>query len=310
MIRRLLVGTVILMLCLSGLATYGLYAPRPSLDEAPVQHGQIEIDGRLRSFQFVAPATAAAPMPVLLALHPSMSSGARMRDFVGPVFEPLAERQPMLIVYPDGFEGHFNDCRKAASYSARALNIDDVSFLQALVSQLSTSYPIDPTQIHVVGYSNGAHMGYRLAMEAPNFLRGLIAVAANLPTDDNFACSRARGRFDRAVLIQGTDDPINPYTGGAVTLWGFGHRGTVHSAKDSAAQLARWLGISGTPQASGNGATEVLHWNDQRSAVRLMSVLGGGHTVPQAHYRFPHLFGATLRDDAPLQSAWQLLSQP
>ena len=246
MIRRLLVGTAILLLIFSGLAIYGLHAPRPSLDDLDLKLGQIEVDGRQRTFRYVASPQSVGPMTVLLALHPSMSSGERMREFVGPLFEPMIQQQPMLVVYPDGFEGHFNDCRKAARYSARQLQIDDVGFLQAIVEQLATRYPLDRGQIHALGYSNGAHMAYRLAQEAPNFLRGLIAVAANLPTEANNACSRTRGQLTRAVLIQGTEDPINPYTGGEVTLWGFGQRGQVHSAGDSAVRLAHWLGIQGT----------------------------------------------------------------
>ena len=311
MIRRLLLGAALSLLVLGGLAAYGLYAPRPSLDDARLQHGQIAFDGRLRHYRYVAPAQAAAPLTVLLALHPSMSSGERMREFVGPVFEPLIQQQSMLIVYPDGFEGHFNDCRKAARYSARQLLINDVGFLQALVDQLATQYPLDRNQIHALGYSNGAHMAYRLAQEAPGFLRGLIAVAANLPTEANNACRRSVTQLARAVLMQGTNDPINPYDGGEVTLWGFGQRGQVHSAGDSAARLARWLGIRSADTPPENRAgTRIQTWQHDGASVRLVTVLDGGHTIPQAHYRFPRLFGRTLQDVTLLREAWAFLTAP
>lgn len=311
MIRRLLVGTVLLLLVLGGLAAYGLHAPRPSLDDAQLQHGQIEFDGRLRHYRYVAPMQPSAPMAVLLALHPSMSSGERMREFVGPVFEPLIQQQATLIVYPDGFEGHFNDCREAASYSARQLQIDDVGFLQAIVEELSAHYPLDLQQVHALGYSNGAHMGYRLAQEAPEFLRGLIAVAANLPTEANNACHSSPSQLARAVLIQGTDDPINPYEGGEVTLWGFGQRGQVHYAENSAAELARWMGIQGpATQQEGPPGTRLQSWQQDGAGLRLITVIDGGHTIPQAHYRFPRLFGRTLQDDAVLREAWAFLTAP
>lgn len=309
MIRRILGGTAILLLILSGLAIYGLHAPRPSLDETRLQQGQIEFEGRLRQYRYVAPAQASAPMAVLLALHPSMSDGERMREFVGPVFEPLIDQQPTLIVYPDGFEGHFNDCRKAASYSARELQIDDVGFLQAMLDQLATQYPLDRNRIHALGYSNGAHMAYRLAQEAPDFLNGLIAVAANLPSDANNACRRSDTRLVRAVLVQGTDDPINPYEGGEVTLWGFGQRGQVHSAQESGQRLARWLGIqAGATELQSPAGTRTTAWQGPDAGVRLVTVLDGGHTIPQAHYRFPRLFGRTLQDNAPLRDAWEFLT--
>lgn len=309
MIRRALIASALVLAMVGGLAAYGLYAPRPHLDNTHLQPGQIEFEGRLRHFRYVAPEQASAPMAVLLALHPSMSNGERMREFVGPLFEPLVQQQPMLIVYPDGFEGHFNDCRKAAGYSARQLQINDVGFLQALVDQLAKQYPLDRKQIHALGYSNGAHMAYRLAQEAPDFLHGLIAVAANLPTEANNACQRSDTRLARAVLIQGTADPINPYAGGEVTLWGFGQRGQVHAALDSAQQLASWLGIQApaTEQPSPTG-TRITDWQQPGAGVRLVTVIDGGHTIPQAHYRFPRLFGRTLQDNAPLRDAWEFLT--
>ena len=67
---------------------------------------------------------------------------------------------------------------------------------------------------------------------------GIAAISANLPTDDNSICQKA-GRAVPVAIINGTADPINPYGGGRVTLFGFGDRGTVVSSAESAAQFAR-----------------------------------------------------------------------
>jgi poly(3-hydroxybutyrate) depolymerase len=64
-----------------------------------------------------------------------------------------------------------------------------------------------------------------------------------LPTPDSSSCSQL-GETSRAMLVDGTDDPINPYKGGVVTLFGFGNRGKAMSAKDSARIFAERNGIT------------------------------------------------------------------
>jgi polyhydroxybutyrate depolymerase len=67
-------------------------------------------------------------------------------------------------------------------------------------------------------------MAFRLAMEGPVEIAAVAAVAANLPTPDASSCPQ-QGRTSRVMLIHGTSDPINPYQGGTVTLFGFANRG-------------------------------------------------------------------------------------
>ncbi|WP_204333321.1 hypothetical protein, partial [Klebsiella pneumoniae] len=76
-------------------------------------------------------------------------------------------------------------------------------------------------------------MAFRLAAEAPGLPAAIATVAASLPTTENDAC-RPVERPTAALLINGTRDPINPYLGGKVSLFGFGDRGAVRSTLDSA----------------------------------------------------------------------------
>lgn len=67
-----------------------------------------------------------------------------------------------MVVYPDGYEGHFNDCRRVASFSARALNVDDVGFVRRITEQLVEEEQVDPERVYTIGFSNGGHMALRL----------------------------------------------------------------------------------------------------------------------------------------------------
>lgn len=232
---------------------------------------------------------------------------------VGPLLEAEADRRGLLVVYPDGFEGHFNDCRKVASYPARKLAIEDVGLSQAIVARLEAERGLDPSRVYALGFSNGGQMVLRLALEAPRLLRGGIVVGANLPATENMDCKAAERPTSRMVFIAGTRDPISSFGGGRVTLFGFGDRGLVRSTKASGEWFAERLGlVSGTgheldPGRGGPGHEQ--EWFGSTGRVRVVSLEGAGHTVPQASYRFPRMFGATVRSDAVIVSALEMLER-
>jgi polyhydroxybutyrate depolymerase len=212
----------------------------------------------------------------------------------------LADEHGFIVVYPEGYEGHWNDCRKKGPYAAKRLGIDDVSFMRALIAHFRSAYGVDSARVFAVGLSNGGHLSYRLALEAPELVRAVAAVAANLPTEKNFDCTPARG--SAAVLIlNGTKDPINPFEGGRVTMFGFGDRGSVLSAYESAAYFARRNGIAGGPvieripqESSAPTYAERAQWRSASGAeVVLYTIHGGGHTLPQPRARFPRILGRT-----------------
>jgi polyhydroxybutyrate depolymerase len=156
-------------------------------------------------------------------------------------------------------------------------------------------------------------MVLRLALDAPDLVQGVVAIAANLPAPDNMDCNVASSPARYIELVEGTRDSINPYEGGRVTLFGFGNRGNVLSAQDSAQWFARCLGLTAAEtQTLGTVSGISAHQQDWRSAnghVRLVTLEGGGHTIPQTRYRSRHILGATYESDSVLESAWQLFAE-
>lgn len=262
-----------------------------SSEDASVRQGQ-----RRRSYVLYVPHKLAEHPALLVVLHSSQSNGERMRRDSGYRFDALADRDGFLVLYPDGFEGHWNDCRRVASYSARRLNIDDVGFLSQMIDSLQRERGVDPARVFVTGYSNGGQMALRLAAEAPDKVDGVAAVAASLPSADNDACRPAE-QPKAVLLMNGTRDPINPYAGGRVTLFGFGDRGNVLSAEESALALAKRNGQGGEPQVDkltqpGPVWTQRQRWADSGGPpVELVTVFGGGHLISQPLYRPPRLLG-------------------
>lgn len=305
------IGSVAMLLL--AVAAYLLYAPAPPEPElsARVRPGTVTVDGRERRYLVYVPARRPAAPALVVAFHGSMGSPSAMRVATGYGFDRLADRHGFIVAYPQGHDGNWNDCRRSADYEARRLNIDDVGFFEALVARLQHDYRVDPGRMFVVGLSSGGHFVFRLALERPQRIAGAAVFAASLPTPGNNACA-ARGRPPPIMLVHGTADPISPYAGGKVTLFGFGNRGTVLSARASAEAFARARNATGPalariePRAASDRTwVERAEWGrGGRTEVVLLSVHGGGHVVPQPAYRPPRLLGRVTRAIGGPEEAW------
>jgi polyhydroxybutyrate depolymerase len=253
------------------------------------------VSGRKRSYLIYVPANLPPQAALVIVLHGSGMDGARMRLCTGYEFDRLADRHGFVVIYPDGYRRNWNDCRKDATFPAKRENIDDTGFIRTLIARASIEQAVDEQQVYAFGYSNGGHMAFRLAMEAPDEIAAVGAVAANLPTPDASSCPQ-QGRTSRVMLINGTADPINPYQGGIVTLFGFASRGSVMSSMASAQHFAERNRITDPPIrvqlpkgfSDDPTSVESLSWLASGMPVcSLCTVRGGGHVIPQRTYRFP-----------------------
>lgn len=318
--KRLLILLLPLALLLAGAYLYFLYAPapaRPALSTA-LQHGRIQVGDRQRDYAFHVPAKLPAQAPLLFVLHGSLQNIDDIRRYSTYEFERLADEHGFIVVYPQGFKDNWNDCRRVADYPARTRNIDDLGLLAALVQRFASEHGADPRRAFLVGYSNGGQLGLRAALERPQLLAGVAAVAANLPTDANLDCAPS-GQAVPVLLMNGTRDPINPYNGGPVSLFGFGDRGNVRSAYESALYFAN---LAGYPRDAVRSSTawhdpsdpaqrvSLDQWRaDGRAEVALFGVIGGGHLLPQAGFRAPRLLGPTLSGFDGPRAIWDFFAR-
>src|ERR1700726_969965 len=263
---------------------YYWYSPPPQVPRlsSAIQRATLHVGVRDRTYLAYAPAKLSKGAPLVIVLHGSVMDGDMMRKWTGYEFDQWADRKGFVVVYPDGYKHNWNDCHKDATFPAKLENIDDMGFIHALIARMAQEHGIDTKHVFVLGYSNGGQMAFRLAIETPDELAGVTALGASLPTPDTSSCAQ-QGRTARVMLANGTLDPITPYEGGKVTIFGFGYRGTALSSRASADQLAQRNGIT--------------------TAQRPLSyriVHGGGHVVPQPAFRYPRMLGRTAGDlDAP-----------
>lgn len=317
---RVLTLLLPLALLLGGLYLYFLHTPAPSTagTSAELQHGRIQVGELQRDYAFHIPAGLPTKAPLLFVLHGSLQSIDDIRTYSAYQFEHLADEHGFIVIYPQGFKDNWNDCRRAADYPARTRNVDDLGLLAALVQRFATEHGADPRRAFLVGYSNGGQLGLRAALERPQLLAGVAAVAANLPTDANLDCAPS-GQAVPVLLMNGTRDPINPYNGGPVSLFGFGDRGNVRSAYESALYFAN---LAGYPRDAVRSSTawrdpadpaqhvSLDQWQAEgRAEIALYGVIGGGHLLPQAGFRAPRLLGPTLSGFDGPRAIWDFFAR-
>lgn len=318
--RKVLIPLLLLGALLAGLYGYYLYAPKPEVPalSAALQEGRIEVGGMPRDYAYYLPAGLPAGAPLLFVLHGSLQTRDDARTFSAYAFERLADEHGFIVIYPQGYERNWNDCRSTADYPARTQNVDDVGLIAALIRRFADEHRADPRRAFLAGYSNGGHLGLRIALERPQLLAGVAAVAANLPTPDNLACTAVAGATP-VLFMNGTRDPINPFNGGRVTLFGFGDRGTVRSAYESALFFAERAGYSAADvrreeawrdAADPARRVDLDRWQAEgRAEVALYGVIGGGHLLPQAGFRAPRLLGPTLSGFDGPRAIWDFFTR-
>jgi polyhydroxybutyrate depolymerase len=243
------------------------------------------VGGRERTFIEYVPKTLNAGAPLLFVLHPSGGDGAGMRQYSNYEFDELADKHGFLVVYPDGFDNTWNDCRGGSPFSSKRLKIDDAGFIKSLLSHEVTAHAVDRKRVFAAGWSNGAQLAYRLALEYPEEFAGVAAISASVPVKENLDC----GQVDQPIpvmIVNGTADPINPFRGGMVNLGG-ANLGNVLSSEDTAKYWAKLLGvtvpprIASLPHKGGPTSVDSMIWTkDGTPVVILYSVQNGGHAMP------------------------------
>ncbi|MCI0749309.1 MAG: hypothetical protein L0Y32_02025 [Nevskiales bacterium] len=271
---------------LGGLGLRVAAAPRSSPGatvETGDRVGTITVDGHKRTYRLHRPGglDPRQRYPLVMVLHGTLGTGKKVSEQTG--FSAYADRERFFVVYPDAI-GNWNDGR-ATSKSA-AQGIDDVSFITALVLELSGTLSVDPSRVYVTGVSSGGIMTYRLGCEASTLFAALAPVIANVAEPVAGRCAPATPIA--LVTVNGLEDPLVPFNGGdcCKTGRGSGEGGRVASHEASVSFFARRNGCSLSPgkehlPALVQDGTSAERWTypSCREGGEVISyvVKGGGH---------------------------------
>jgi len=274
--------------------------------------GTMNSGGVERTYRLHVPPSQAGrtPLPLVLALHGNTGTGAGQARLSH--LDSVSDRHGFMVVYPDGLDRSWADGRGVTSADRRG--VDDVRFLAALVDEVDRRHPVDRARVYATGMSNGGFMSARLACDVADRFAAVALVAASISDVTAKAC-RPSGPVSVAIL-EGTEDPLVPYRGGAMGR--NADRGQVLSHEQAIRlfrDLARCTATvkrEHAPDQAGDGTTvdvDVYPECEGGAEVRGYTVRGGGHTWPGGDAYLPAiLVGKTSRNLDASEAIWSFFS--
>ena len=201
-----------------------------------------------------------------------------------------ADQESFIAVYPEAIRlnpdgpQHFLDNPQmwnvgSTIYDQHTIEIDDVAFLRAVIADVKRRFVVDSSRIYMTGFSNGAAMTFRFAIESPGLLTAIAPVSGYF-YQENVVIKKSIP----TIYFTGTDDPLNPFHGGLVQLpWGK----TVERPPIRQC-LEKWLTLSNAsiqPKEilESNGVLKEVYDKD----IIFYAVQGLGHVWPGGHRILP-----------------------
>jgi polyhydroxybutyrate depolymerase len=306
----------------------GLVLWIPGLWAATTEHVTLSTPDGVRDYWIALPeGIGPGPRPLVILLHGHGGSaeqilGSGTRSSPLSMWLPIVDRERIVAVALQGLPDHaghrgWNDCRRDAANNPTS---DDVEFVSRVIAVVAERGLLDRSRIYAMGMSNGAMMAIRLALELRPPLAAFAAVAGSMARDTG--CS-ATPHARSALFIAGTADPLVPYDGGEVRIFG-SQRGSVVSVDDSVAfwRRADGLGdeasverISHESSVFDTTRAERFVYGARPEAlqVELIRITGGGHAEPSRvrHYGllYRSIAGAQNRDLESAEEAWHFFSE-
>ncbi|MDJ1468394.1 alpha/beta hydrolase family esterase [Xanthocytophaga flava] len=270
----------------------GLYAYRWNLVN-PLKKATLTIGNFERTFVYHVPRQVSSHPKLIIAYHGTGMWASLMQVFTGHEFDEQADMtKDAIIVYPQGYESNWNDCRKTAPYPAKQLQIDDVGFTEQIIAFFSNGYQIDKKEVYAVGFSNGGTMVMKLARQHPEWFKGFAVIGSNMPAASNDDCEDI-GQPVSMLFVSGENDPIVPYQGGEIILDGKNF-GLVKSVEET---VAHWLTISQClsdkyKSSSFPNTNPTVFRKDYMAPVTekricFIRIANGGHTISNRNFRIP-----------------------
>lgn len=221
--------------------------------------------------------------PLVVVLHGLGNTGVGLKQRTG--LDALAQERGMAIVFPYALGIH-------SSWHFRHLvpgAVDDIGFIDALITYLLDEYAFDPDRVYLIGFSQGALLAHQAACEIGERFAGIAAIAGGtMPTRVAETCVSPGGV--PMLLMHGTGDTVTAYHGQEFSVTP--PRLALVSAPDTA---AFWRGANGCDAApsfvadyaginlvGGGNFAEYVQWSDctTDAPVGLFTIFGGVHDWP------------------------------
>ncbi len=234
----------------------------------------------------------ATKLPLVVVLHGGAGSGEQIQRL--SEMDSDADNFGFVVAYPDG-SGRLGD--KLLTWNsghccgyALTHQVDDVGFIELLIDNLISHYPIDPQRVYVTGISNGGMMAYRAGAELADKVAAIAPISGSIggqvsandlvvtPPQPSapVAVMAFHGKQDQHVLYNGGTGPAE-FQEGRVDF-------------SVAESINFWVQANGCDprpttetQANGNIIIDTYGGCTNDATVVMVTIVDGGHAWPGAH---------------------------
>ena len=247
------------------------------------QEGQIIPDSlvhqdSLRNFLIYVPAAydGNEPWPLVINLHGADSNPGE-QIWLSEMNE-IADTANFLVVYPEGIIN--GEELKGWNDGLKPDILDDVGFIDSMITLIVNNYAIDLSRVYSTGMSNGSGMSLTLGCILSERIAAIGMIAAQGLIEDCMP-----GRPVPVLYMHGTADLLVPFEGGVGVIPGFPE---FIPARD---RIQFWIdqnGCIGDPEVmefedidTADSSTVTLErYTDcqEMSEVAFYEIEGGGHT--------------------------------
>ena len=254
--------------------------PKASIGTIPGVRIDLKVDGMERSAYFYLPKkNLLSKFPLVMVLHGGLGNAENVARMTGMNLK--AEQEGFAVCYPNGsgdvgasaFTWNAWNCCGYANEHA----IDDVAFMRQLVHFLETNYPIDPTKIFLTGFSNGAMLCHKIAVQLGDKIAAIAPVAGALN-----ATPQPIGPAVPVLMIHGLDD-LHVQIAGGIPKRTFAPSQRVDKPLSHAIQY--WVSRNQCAkqpekQSLGRMQRDIYTGSGNRNLVEVCLIEGQGHSWP------------------------------
>ena len=198
----------------------------------------------------------------MFAFHGADGEGS---DFIDQ-FTPPVQNGEFIGVYPNGIANSWN-------IGLEESKADDVAFAAMLVDALEGAPGIDTSKPVGVGFSNGAALAHKIAIESDLFV-AIVPQASQLTVNNQ---PQSDGAAVSVMQFLGTVDDFCPYDGGVGVLG--------HEFMAAEASTAAWAAHNGCDETAVETQIDdhvKMEWENCENNRRVIHyrLNGVGHSVP------------------------------
>lgn len=230
-------------------------------------------DGEERTFVYYVPSNwdASQQYPLLIVLHGLTQTGNGIMNITG--FNEIADANNAIVCYPDGLNASWN-----ADMNSLNSEVDDLGFIESLVTYFETNYNTNPYRRYLCGFSNGGYLSHKITSESELCFAAIGTVAGNMSTT---TAANFNPSFPTSVLhIHGTADGVVPYNGGAASGASVDEVMSLWKSYLSCDMDPEFIEMPNTNLFDLSYPEKYVYQNCMGASLEHIKVIGGGHQWP------------------------------